>query len=208
MEWTKGAKVYYKLSFDMDQIDESIKAGTGTIYAEATNMDEIEYENIKKGFFDNIILKMQAINNWPNVEFYYSSQASDLEGEYLRNVKRWPIIHTRVMEEFIKKEIQGLQFFPIKLVDVITHDVNTNYVVMYIENFIDAFDMEKSKYIYNEKYDFYTFIPKETYLNKNICMGYDIFRCSRSVTPIYVSEKVKKIVEDNQWVGFSFYKQQ
>ena len=33
---------------------------------------------------------------------------------------------------------------------------------MYIKNFIDAFDMEKSKYRYNEKYDFYTFIPKET----------------------------------------------
>lgn len=42
--------MYYKLSFDMDRLDESIKAGTDTIYAEATNMDEIEYENVKKVF--------------------------------------------------------------------------------------------------------------------------------------------------------------
>ena len=35
---------------------------------------------------------------------------------------------------------------------------------MYIANFIDAFDMEKSKYKYNEKYDFYTFMPMETFL--------------------------------------------
>lgn len=43
--------MYYKLSFDMDKIDKSIDDGTNTIYAETTNMDEIEYENVKKGFY-------------------------------------------------------------------------------------------------------------------------------------------------------------
>lgn len=42
-------------------------------------------------------------------------------------------------------------------------EINQNYVLMYIENFMDAFDMKRSKYKYNEKYDFYTFLPKETY---------------------------------------------
>lgn len=61
--------MFYKLSFDMDMVDESIKDGANTIYAETTNMDEIEYEDVKKGFFDNIILAPRSINNWPNVEF-------------------------------------------------------------------------------------------------------------------------------------------
>ena len=192
----------------MARIDESIKNGTNTIYAETTNLNEIEYEGVKKGCFDNIILAPRSINNWPNVEFYYSSQASDIESEYLLNVKRWPIVHVKVMEEFNKKGIKGLQYFPINLIDVVTQKVNTNYVLMYIVNFIDAFDMEKSKYRYDEKYDYYTFIPKETYLNKNVCLEHDIFRCSKSVASIYVSEKIKKIVEDNHWIGFAFYKQQ
>lgn len=64
---------------------------------------------------------------------------------------------------------------------MVTKKVNTNYVLMYIENFIDAFDMEKSKYKYNEKYDFYTFMPKAAYLNSSVCSEYDIFRCSKSV---------------------------
>lgn len=200
--------MFYKLSFDMDRVDESIEGETNTIYAEATNMDEIEYEDVKKGFFDNIILAPRSINNWPNVEFYYSSKVSNLEGEYLLNVKRWPIVHVKVMEEFNKKEIKGLQYFPVKLIDVVTQKVNTNYVLMYVVNFIDAFDMEKSKYKYNEKYDFYTFIPKETYLNKSVCLEHDIFRCSKSVASIYVSEQIKKIVEDNHWIGFAFYEQQ
>lgn len=200
--------MFYKLSFDMDRIDESIEEGTNTIYAETTNMDEIEYEDVKKGFFDNIILSPCSINNWPNVEFYYSSKVSNLESEYLLNVKRWPIVHVKVMEEFNKKEIKGLQYFPIKLIDVVTQKINTNYVLMYVSNFIDAFDMEKSKYKYNAKYDFYTFIPNETYLDKKACSEYDVFRCSKSVASIYVSEQIKKIVEDNHWVGFAFYEQQ
>ena len=200
--------MFYKLSFDMDRCGESIEDGTNTIYAEATNMDEIEYEDVKKGFFDNIILPPRSISNWPNVEFYYSSRVSNLEGEYLLNVKRWPIVHVRVMEEFNKKGIQGLQYLPVKLIDVVTQKVNSNYVLMYIVNFLDAFDMEKSKYKYNEKYNFYTFMPKETYLNKRVCLGHDIFRCSRSVASIYVSEQIKKIVEDNHWLGFTFYEQQ
>ena len=199
--------MFYKLSFDMDRIDVSIKKKTNTIYAETTNMDEIVYEDVKKGFFDNIILAPRTINNWPNVEFYYSSIASNLESDYLLNVKRWPIIHVRVMEEFIKREIKGLQYFPIKLVDVVTQKINQNYVLMYIENFIDAFDMERSKYKYNAKYDFYTFIPKETYLNQSVCLEYDIFRCSKSVVAIYVSEKIKQIVELNNWIGFAFNEQ-
>ncbi len=200
--------MYYKLSFDMDRIDKSIDDGTNTIYAETTNMDEIEYDDVKKGFFDNIILKPSPITNWPNVEFYYSSKVSDVESDYLLNVKRWPIVHIRVMEEFEKRGIRGIQYYPIKVVDVVTKKVNTNYVLMYIENFIDAFDMEKSKYKYNEKYDFYTFMPKETYLNSSVCSEYDIFRCSKSVASIYVSETIKKIIEVNQWVGFTFYEQQ
>ena len=195
------------LLFDMDRIDDAIKEGTNTIWAEATNMNEIEYEGVKKGFFDNIILSPRSINNWPNVEFYYSSKASNLESDYLLNVKRWPIVHIRVMEEFNKKGVMVLQYFQIKLIDVVTQKVNTNYVLMYIENFIDAFDMEKSKYKYDEKYNYYTFLPKDTYINESICSKYDIFRCSRSVAAIYVSEKIRQIVIENQWIGFCFYKQ-
>lgn len=200
--------MFYKLEFDMDRIDEAINEGTNTIWAESTNMGEIIYENVKKGFFHNIIFSPRIIHNWPNVEFYYSSKASNLESDYLLNIKRWPIIHVRVMEEFIKKEIKGMQYFPIKLVDTITQEVNDHYVLMYVENFIDAFDMIKSKYSYNEEHNFYTFIPKETYINESVCSKYDIFRCSKSVAGIYVSEKIRQIVSENQWIGFCFYKQQ
>lgn len=201
--------MFYELVFDMDRIDEAIETGTNTIYAEATNIDEIEYPNIKKGWFDTIILSDQRIDalSWPNVEFYYSSKASNLESEYLLNIKRWPIIHKKVQKEFEKLFIEGIQFLPIKLVDMVTNNINDNYVVMNILNFIEAYDFDKSKYKYNKKYDYYIFLPHETYLNKTVCGHYDIFRCVKSVSRIYVSEKIKQLIEDNKWVGFELLKQ-
>lgn len=55
--------MFYKLSFDMERIDKSVKEKANTIYAETTNMDEIVYEDVKKGFFDNIILAPRTISN-------------------------------------------------------------------------------------------------------------------------------------------------
>ncbi len=199
--------MFYKLTFDMDLIDKTIEKGNNYIYAETTNMDSIIYPEVKEGFFDNIILSNRTIEEWPNVEFYYSSKVSKRECDYLLNVKRWPIVHIRVKETLLKNNIMGIKFYPIKLVDVVTEDINTDYYLMYIENFIDAFDMERSQYRYNEKYNLYTFIPKHTYLNVAICSCYDIFRCEKSVAGIYVSDKFYNIITDNKFTGFAFEEQ-
>lgn len=199
--------MFYKLAFDMERVDQSIADGIPTIYAEQSNLDEIEYPNIKIGFFCYVIYNGKEIFDWPNVEFYYSSRASNLENEYLVNVDRWPIIHKKVQEEFENQGMQGIQYLPIKLIDVVTNEINTNYVVMNILNFIEAYDMEKSEYKYNEKYNYYSFLPHTTYLDKKVCSNYDIFRCAKFKIPIYVSQKVKDIIEENNWIGFDFYKQ-
>ncbi|MDZ5610635.1 hypothetical protein U2I54_27475 [Bacillus pseudomycoides] len=201
--------MFYKLTFDMDRIDTAIEEGTNTIYAEKTNIDDIEYPNIKKGFFDNIIYTNggKVIQSWPDVKFYYSSRASDLESEYLLNAKRWPIIHKKVQQKFEEAGIEGIQYLPIKLIDVVTNEVNYNYVVINVLNFIEAYDLEKSKYKYNEKYSVYTFLPHETYLDEKVCSNYDIFRCKKSILSLYVSQKIKDLAHDNQWIGFEFYPQ-
>lgn len=43
--------MFYRMDFDMEIIDESIREGTNAIYAEQDNLSEIEYDGIKKGFF-------------------------------------------------------------------------------------------------------------------------------------------------------------
>ena len=202
--------MFYELEFDMERIDKAIKDGTNTIFAEDSNMEDIEYPGVAKGFFDNYIYNNggRIIKDWPDVEFYYSSKASKLESEYLLNSSSLPIIHKRVQELFEKEEIQGIQYLPIKLIDIVTEEVNDNYFLMNILNVIEAIDLKKSEYSYDEEFEMYSFLPHTMYLNNDICQNYDIFRATKMIVPIYVSQKIKDMIEKNNWVGFNFYKQQ
>lgn len=194
---------YYKMNFDMEAYD-NLLAEEGYIYSDSCNIEDIEVTGVKKGYFNNIIFKSSFDFSWPRVEFYYDSEEADKESDFLGNVVRWPVVHKNVKESIVNNEIQGISFFPVYLVDIRTKEVNNNYYLLFIHNFIDAFDMEKSQYKYNQKYDFYTFVPKKTYINTGNCLEYDIFRADKSPSMIFVSEKFKKIIEDNKFNGFAF----
>ena len=197
--------MYYKLTFNHDLIDESIDNGTYPIYAEVSNLKEIEYPGIKQGFFRNIFFETNGreITNWPVVDFYYSSKVSTLENEYLSNVNNWLIVHKKVKKEFEKQKIQGIQYLPVRVVDVLTHSVSHNYYAVNILNWIDGIDMEASEWEYEEEDDAYFFEPKGMGLDEQKCEGYDIFRCTKDTICIFVSEKIKKIFEKNNWQWFS-----
>jgi len=200
--------MFYKMSFNRNCVDYDNLNHENTIYAEKSNTNSIEHLDIKKGWFSYIITLGKIINDWPVVKFYYNSNKSVWENEFLLNIDTWPIIHKKVQQEFEENGIHGIQYLPIKLIDVVTNQVNTNYVVMNILNFIEAIDLEKSTYTYNEKYDLYSFLPHTTYLDVNVCQNYDIFRATKSSISIYVSQKIKDIAEENKWIGFEFYLQQ
>lgn len=197
--------MYYKLTFNHDLIDESIDNGTYPIYAEVSNLKEIEYPGIKQGFFRNIFFETNGreITNWPVVDFYYSSKVSTLENEYLSNVNNWLIVHKKVKKEFEKQKIQGIQYLPVRVVDVLTHSVSHNYYAVNILNWIDGIDMEASEWEYEEEDDAYFFEPKGMVLDEQKCEGYDIFRCTKDTICIFLSEKIKKIFEKNNWQWFS-----
>ena len=197
--------MYYKLTFNHDLIDESIDNGTYPIYAEVSNLKEIEYPGIKQGFFRNIFFETNGreITNWPVVDFYYSSKVSTLENEYLSNVNNWLNEQKKVKKEFEKQKIQGIQYLPVRVVDVLTHSVSHNYYAVNILNWIDGIDMEASEWEYEEEDDAYFFEPKGMVLDEQKCEGYDIFRCTKDTICIFVSEKIKKIFEKNNWQWFS-----
>lgn len=194
--------MFYEMRYDMDNIDELHSLGRQYIYAEKNN-----FEELRKQFdsdFRYLLVKQNLSITWPNVEFYYSSMASDLESDYLLNASRWPIVHKRVKDVLEKERIQGISFFPIILIDVETNKRNQNYYAMYVTNFIDAYDMNKSTYKYFMKHNAYVFLPKQTYLKQEVCEKYDIFRCLKNVSCIYVSEHFYSIIVANKFSGFTF----
>ena len=106
-------------------------------------------------------------------------------------------------KEFEKQKIQGIQYLPVRVVDVLTHSVSHNYYAVNILNWIDGIDMEASEWEYEEEDDAYFFEPKGMVLDEQKCEGYDIFRCTKDTICIFVSEKIKKIFEKNNWQWFS-----
>ena len=198
--------MFYELVFDMDRIDEALKKGESTIYAEKHNLRDIQYPEVKQGYFRYVINKGEELHEWPNVVFYYSSKASSTESEYLLNVAGWPIIHRKVQKEFERQGIEGVQYLAIILFDVVTDTVNNDYVVMNVLNKIEAYDLEKNQYTYDEKYDLYTFIPVNVVMDTKECSKYDIFAPSKDMFKIHISQKVKDIIEENEWIGFDFRK--
>lgn len=197
--------MFYELRYNMDTIDELILTGKQYIYAEEDNFSELDNKYPSEVGFRYSIVQPNLDIVWPEVRFYYSSTASNLESDYLLNTSRWPIVHKRVKEAFENNGIQGVKFFPIVLIDVVTNYENTNYFVMYITNFLNAYDMDKSEYKYLEKYDAYIFLPKRIFLSCSVCEKYDIFRCSKNVSCIYVSERIYSIIMDKKFTGFAFY---
>ena len=121
----------------------------------------------------------------------------------MSNVNNWLIVHKKVKKEFEKQKIQGIQYLPVRVVDVLTHSVSHNYYAVNILNWIDGIDMEASEWEYEEEDDAYFFEAKGMVLDEQKCEGYDIFRCTKDTICIFVSEKIKKIFEKNNWQWFS-----
>lgn len=199
---------FYKLYYDDELAEKQERIGKPFIYADDSNINEIEVNGIKKGYFEYELWEKNLPEiEWPEVILFYSSDESNRQVDYLDNLNDWPIVHSRVMNELEKHNIKGLSFYPVILKDISKGVTCEEYWVMYISNFIDAFDMDRSKYVHDEVYDMYTFLPRDTYMNIQNCEGYDIFRADKSLPNIYVSERFKNIIESNEFMGFRFKKQ-
>ena len=196
--------MFYRMSYDMETSDKLERKGEGYIWAYESNTNEIEYPNIKKGWFHTIPIVDMQIDEWPEVIFYYNSEESDRQEDYLCNVDDWPIVHQRVKEALEQNGIQNVLYLPIVLVDIITKKRVNEYYLMYITSFIKAYDMKKSQYRYLEKYDCYDFDPMETYLDLGVCNDKDIFRCVYNEAAIFVSEKFYRLIREKQFSGFDF----
>ena len=198
----------YDLSFDYDLLEEPPGGSKHPIHATESNIDIIKYKGVKIGYVRYLILDGKELTDLPEIKFYYSSKMSSLKNEYLLNDYRWPIIHKKVMEEFQNQQVSNVQYIPITLSDIDTDEEIHEYYAMNILNSIEAIDLEKSEYDYDEEFNVYWFLPHSIYLNPSICEGHDIFRASKSSTYVYVSQKIKDIIEANNWIGFSFRKEQ
>lgn len=179
---------YYKLIYDYEKDDNYV------------NCDIANIGDMNK----YIAISGKKIEWWNDVVFEYNSVEGNVLTDYLANLYRWFVVSDN-FRQLTKKIIENqVQYLPVKVIDRVTKSEIDSYFVANIVTVIDALDLENSKYdvfeLDNEK-----IISVEKYaLKSSEIVDKHIFRLKDDIIPIFVSETLKKVIEDNDFIGFEF----
>jgi hypothetical protein len=144
------------------------------------------------------------IEQWDTVIFAYDSAEGAVFTDYLANLYRWFVVslHFRqAAKNILEKQVQ---YLPVKIINKTTKEEMDSYCVANIVTVVDALDMDKSKYDVYELDDEKIISVEKYALKGSKIEGKHIFRLKDDTIPIFVSEELKKIIEDNCLTGFDF----
>lgn len=144
-------------------------------------------------------------NEWDGMEFKYNSDKGEVFSDYLANIFRWLIVSKRfrkLIQEIVMDK--AIQYLPTKIIDVISKNETTEYEIANLLDIVDGLDLKHSKYDVFELDDEKIISVEKYALKKEKIDGHNIFRLKNDTVPVFVSEKVKNIIEDNALTGFAF----
>lgn len=180
---------YYKLIYDYENDDNYVGCLPENMYG----IDEFD------------IMDGEKICKWNcDISFAYNPDEGNVFTDYLANSYRWLIVSSKfrnVMDELLSKEVE---YLPINIINKKDKTIEETYTVMNVIVSLDALDLENS--IYNEfELDDEKIISVERYtLKKESIKKHHIFKLKGDTIPVFVSEKVKDIIINNDLLGFAF----
>ncbi len=181
---------YYKLIYDYDNDEKYINCNVAHI-----------------GKLDKYCLSNGVpLKEWGNYYFEYSSKEGNIVSDYIGNVIRWFIV-TDVFVDYVINELNenNYQILPVKLIDTTKTKETMECKVLNILDVIDkALDLENSKYDIYELDDEKILSVEKFALYKEKILNHDIFRINEDLIHIFVSEKVKLLIEKYKLKGFQF----
>ncbi len=180
---------YYKLSFDMKM--------NGNIICHYENDFEINQNSLVTG---------KIFEFWDDrFEFYYIKDEGNIWTDYLFNDKGWFLISSK-FKRILETINTDIQYFSVNIKEKDDEKKTKEYYVANIIKVVDALCLHKSKYF--ETYidgigSIYTVSKYGIYSNKT--EDADMFKlANRQEIPIFISEKLKCILELENITGVSF----
>ena len=177
---------YYKLSMDMERENDIV----------------CHYQN-DYGIQQNVFNVGRFYENWDGkFEFYYNKMEGHVLTDYLANDKGWFVVSNR-LQSILQKLNTEIQYLPVRIVEENSNENLEEYYIANITRVVDALCLEKSLY-------FETEIPSigTIYTVRKYCIyderteNSDIFKlANRQEIPIFVSERFKKIIEEEKITG-------
>lgn len=180
---------YYKMIYDYEKDDNYINCSIGNI------VDMSEYVTSNGSY----------IEEWKVPVFQYNSTEGDVMSDYIANVYRWLIVSDTFSKYINETTVKShIQYLPVKILDTFGNEENKSYKVANLLDLVDALDLEHSTYDVFELEDEKIISVEKYALKATEVQEFDIFRLKGDTIPIFVSEKVKKIIEENTLSGFAF----
>ena len=180
---------YYELMYNYEKSD-------NYIYCDESYIGELDRYCITDG------IKQE---NWKGIWFEYDSKEYSEMTDYVSNVLIWLIISDAFYQCIADIPEDKVQFLPVTVRDrrgiqpeLICQAVNVLDVLEGAldlgHSVYDIFEVDDEKVLSVEKYA----------LKKEVIEGHDIFKLQEDTIPIFVSERIKKIIQKNKFKGFSF----
>lgn len=147
------------------------------------------------------LLESKPITNWQTPSFEIDKDDGKILTDLISNVYNWRIVSPKfinLMQDLIKDCVQYLD------VEIKSQEINYyGCKIMHVIKSLEALDYEHSVYTYMGDNDEYLSITKAV-LKKSKLDGSHIFRIKDDEVPVFVSSEFRKIVRENNLLGFSF----
>ncbi|EGA8655440.1 hypothetical protein H6N03_001870 [Campylobacter jejuni] len=147
------------------------------------------------------LLESKPITNWQTPSFEIDKDDGKILTDLISNVYNWRIVSPKfinLMQDLIKDCVQYLD------VEIKSQEINYyDCKIMHVIKSLEALDYEHSVYTYMGDNNEYLSITKAV-LKKSKLDGSHIFRIKDDEVPVFVSSEFRKIVRENNLLGFSF----
>jgi hypothetical protein len=153
--------------------------------------------------------KGKKIINWnpKNTVHYYEYYEPE---DYLHNSAFFfKIFSSKIKSATEELGIKNVQFLPIKIISPDGYPELKNYFILNLLTFLDALDLEHSKYreIIKTKEGEKVIMGLTKYvLKKDVVKDYDIFSLTTDKQVLFVSKRLKKLLKKKKVKGISFEK--
>lgn len=154
----------------------------------------------------NALIVGKYYSGWNDkLVIHYSREEGDIWTDYLANDKGWFLVSEK-LKKILESVNSDIQFLKVSVEEYDNAKQAKKYFFANVLRVVDALCLAKSKYFVTEIHGIgkiYTVSKYGIYSDKT--EDSDVFKlANRQEVPLFVSEKFKKLIDDNKITGITF----
>jgi hypothetical protein len=156
-----------------------------------------------RGVSEYFVYQPEPIDEWPSDVTFYT-EGEHLEDRLIPAPMNWILVSVRVKKALQKMEIEGVQFLPVRVVRQETEEEVRGYHVLHVWRQLSALDEEHTVRLVPKQEDCPQLGIAKVALRREVIGDVDMFRLEDWYIPVYVSRRVKELLQAIKVTGFKW----